>query len=132
MAYDAIPAIPELDNHFLALATSFIIECRNVLSIDPTAKLGPPTGGELVAVAMSVASLHMKHVRFTAFASAHYKEIAIPRASQSGVRWTSWPQVLPNGLAFLVTAQWPQWKQSRYALMKRNISQDRRWHTFRS
>lgn len=77
MAYDAIP---ELDNHFLALATSFMMECRNIVGIDPTAKLGPNTGADLVAVAMAVASLHMKHIRFAAVASAHYKEIVIPQS----------------------------------------------------
>jgi len=77
MAYDAIP---ELDDHFLALALSFIIECRDVVGIDPTARLGASTGGDIVAVAMAVASLHMKHVRFAAVASERHKEISIPQS----------------------------------------------------
>lgn len=82
MAYDAIP---EVDNHFLALATTFMDDCRAATGIHPGVRLDSTTGSDLVAVAAIIASLHMKHIRFAVLASQHHKSISIP---QSLTIWT--------------------------------------------
>lgn len=77
MGYDSNP---EIDNHFLAIATELTSEWRDEAGIHPTTKIGKVFALDVMTVAMMVISFHIKHIHFAQLASEKDKKINIPQS----------------------------------------------------
>lgn len=77
MGYDALP---EVDNHFLALSAEQMRDWRHDAGIHPDISFNDCPGPKLAAVSAVIAGLHSKHVRFALLAMKRHKEISIPQS----------------------------------------------------
>lgn len=77
MGYDALP---EVDNHFLALAVAQLQDWRHGAGIHPDVSFNGCSGPTLAMVSAVIAGLHSKHIRFALLAMRRHKEISIPQS----------------------------------------------------
>lgn len=77
MGYDALP---EVDDHFLAIATSQLLKWRHDAGIHPDSSFNGCPGPQLAVVCAVIAGLHLKHIQFASLAMRHHKEISIPQS----------------------------------------------------
>jgi len=77
LSYDSTP---EVDNHFLALATRLVLKWRDEAGLHPDIQLGKISSRELTSIVIIVVSLHLKHFHFASIASQKYPEILIPQS----------------------------------------------------
>jgi hypothetical protein len=90
LGYDSTP---EIDNHFLAIATELIADWRDEAGFHPDAKIGNISAAEIMAVAMMIISFHAKHISFAQLASERDHEILIP---QSLSIWSSVQELIKD------------------------------------
>jgi hypothetical protein len=81
-AYDASP---ETDFHFVALAVELFQRWRDEAGVHPDIVFGNYKASDVLAVAVLLVSLHLKHIRFCAVAKSIFAEISL---AQSLSIWT--------------------------------------------
>lgn len=68
-------AHPDVDDHFLSLVGSHVLQCRDEAGIHPDAEIGGIRGSELTSIYMLITSFYLKHIYFVDLAKKKHPSI---------------------------------------------------------
>lgn len=77
MGYDSTP---EIDNHFLAIASELIAEWRDEAGFSPNIKIGNIPSAAILVVGIFITSFHLKHIHFAQLTAKKDPAILIPQS----------------------------------------------------
>ena len=73
-------ALPEVDDHFNAIALQLAREWSEEAGIHPETRFGELTGADLIGIGTIVIGFHAKHVGFTMLAARKHPHISLPQS----------------------------------------------------